>query len=82
MVGTTDDVVDRAQVEIYDVTERRTTEDYVHIETLLQSTLDEIEKISATGGIGTGIPTGFQQLDEITNGLHPGQMVTVAGRPG
>ncbi|MDT4913464.1 MAG: replicative helicase, partial [Pseudonocardiales bacterium] len=52
------------------------------IETLLQSTLDEIEKISSNGGIGTGIPTGFQQLDEITNGLHPGQMVTVAGRPG
>src|SRR4051794_1140957 len=82
VVGSVDDVVDRAQVEIYDVTERRTSDDYVHIETLLQSTLDEIEKISATGGIGTGIPTGFQQLDEITNGLHPGQMVTVAGRPG
>ncbi len=82
VLGSTDDVVDRAQVEIYDVTERRTNEDYVHIETLLQSTLDEIEKISATGGIGTGIPTGFQRLDEITNGLHPGQMITVAGRPG
>ena len=80
--GSIDDVVDRAQVEIYDVTERRTAEDYVHIGTLLESTLDEIERISATGGIGTGIPTGFQQLDEITNGLHPGQMVTVAGRPG
>ncbi|MFN2562058.1 MAG: replicative DNA helicase [Jatrophihabitans sp.] len=82
VVGSVDDVVDRAQAEIYDVTERRTAEDYVHIETLLQSTLDEIEKISSNGGIGTGIPTGFQQLDEITNGLHPGQMVTVAGRPG
>src|SRR4051794_25384573 len=82
VVGSVDDVVDRAQAEIYEVTERRTSEDYVHIETLLQSTLDEIEKISATGGIGMGIPTGFQQLDEITNGLHPGQMVTVAGRPG
>jgi replicative DNA helicase len=82
VLGSVDDVVDRAQAEIYDVTERRTSEDYVHIETLLQVTLDEIEKISATGGIGTGIPTGFQHLDEITNGLHPGQMVTVAGRPG
>ena len=80
--GTIDDVVDRAQVEIYDVTERRTSEDYVHIGALLEGTLDEIERISANGGIGTGIPTGFQQLDEITNGLHPGQMVTVAGRPG
>jgi replicative DNA helicase len=82
LVGTVDDIVDRAQAEIYEVTERRTSEDYVHIETLLQDTLDEIEKISSTGGIGTGIPTGFAQLDEITNGLHPGQMITVAGRPG
>jgi replicative DNA helicase len=82
IVGSVDDVVDRAQVEIYDVTERRTSEDFVHIETLLQSTLDEIETISASGGVGTGIPTGFHQLDEITNGLHPGQMITVAGRPG
>jgi replicative DNA helicase len=82
VVGSVDDVVDRAQAEIYDVTERRTSEDYIRIESLLQATLDEIEKISATGGIGTGIPTGFQNLDEITNGLHPGQMVTVAGRPG
>ncbi len=82
ITGTVDDVVDRAQAEVYDVTERRTSEDYVHIETLLQPTLDEIDKISSTGGIGTGIPTGFQQLDEYTNGLHPGQMITVAGRPG
>jgi replicative DNA helicase len=82
IVGSVDDVVDRAQAEIYDVTERRTSEDYVHIESLLQGTMDEIDRISATGGIGTGIPTGFSRLDEITNGLHAGQMITVAGRPG
>jgi replicative DNA helicase len=82
IAGTVDGVVDRAQAEIYEVTERRTSEDYVHIESLLQPTLDEIDKISSTGGIGTGIPTGFHQLDEYTNGLHPGQMITVAGRPG
>jgi replicative DNA helicase len=82
VTGTVDDVVDRAQAEIYEVTERRTSEDYVHIDSLLQSTLDEIEKIASTGGVGAGLPTGFQQLDEITNGLHPGQMITIAGRPG
>src|ERR1700759_5253689 len=82
IVGSVDDVVDRAPAESYDVTDRRTSEDYVHIETLLQGTMDEIDRISATGGIGTGIPTGFSRLDEITNGLHPGQMITVAGRPG
>ena len=80
--GSVDDVVDRASSEVYEVTERRRSDDYVHVETLLEATMDEIERISATGGIGTGIPTGFRQLEEITNGLHPGQMVTVAGRPG
>jgi replicative DNA helicase len=82
ITGTVDDVVDRAQAEVYEVTERRTSEDYIHIEELLQPTLDEIDKISSTGGIGMGIPTGFHQLDEYTNGLHPGQMITIAGRPG
>ncbi len=37
LVGSVDDVVDRAQAEVYEVTERRTSEDYVHIESLLQS---------------------------------------------
>ena len=82
VLGSVDAVVDRAQAEVYDVTERRSSEDYVHIQSLLQPTMDEIDRISATGGIGTGIPTGFSRLDEITNGLHPGQMVTLAGRPG
>ena len=30
----------------------------------------------------TGVPTGFAELDELTNGLHPGQMIIVAARPG
>jgi replicative DNA helicase len=77
-----DGVVDRAQAEIYAVTERRSSEDYVQIHTLLQPTLDEIETIATNGGVGLGIPTGFRELDEITNGLQGGQMITVAGRPG
>jgi len=81
MAGTVDDVVDRAQAEIYEVTERRTSEDYVRIEDLLQSTMDELERIQVNDGHG-GVPTGFEQLDEMLHGLHPGQMVVVAGRPG
>ncbi len=80
--GSVDEIVDRAQAEVYEVTERRTAEDYIRIEDLLQETMDEIDRISSNGGIGTGIPTGFTELDQITNGLHPGQMITVAGRPG
>ena len=76
------EIVDRAQAEIYDVTERRTTEDFVALEELLQPTMDEIDAIASAGGISRGVPTGFTELDEVTNGLHPGQMIIVAARPG
>jgi replicative DNA helicase len=76
------EVVDRAQAEIYDVADRRTTEDFVALEDLLQPTMDEIDAIASNGGISRGVPTGFTELDEVTNGLHPGQMIIVAARPG
>ncbi|MGV9709577.1 replicative DNA helicase [Gordonia sp. NPDC003424] len=76
------EVVDRAQAEVYEVTERRTAEDYVPLEELLQPTMDEIDSIASRGGLSLGVPTGFVDLDKITNGLHPGQMIIVAARPG
>ncbi|WP_428829416.1 replicative DNA helicase [Prauserella rugosa] len=80
--GDINEVVDRAQAAIYEVTERRTSEDYVPLEELLQPTMDEIDAIASRGGDAQGIPTGFADLDEVTNGLHPGQMIIVAARPG
>ncbi|GAB3009217.1 replicative DNA helicase [Mycobacterium bourgelatii] len=76
------EVVDRAQAEIYDVADRRLSEDFVPLEDLLQPTMDEIDAIASNGGIARGVPTGFTELDELTNGLHPGQMIIVAARPG
>ena len=76
------DVVDRAQAAIYEVTERSTSEDYVALEELLQPTMDEIDAIASRGGVALGVPTGFVDLDAATNGLHPGQMIVVAARPG
>jgi replicative DNA helicase len=78
----TDDLVDLAQQAVYDVTERRVSEDFVRLEDLLQPTLDEIEAVGAQGGAMTGIPTGFTDLDRLLNGLHAGQLIIVAGRPG
>ena len=79
--GNVDDAVDRAQAEIYNVTERRTSEDYLPLSAIMEGTLDEIEAIGSRDGEMIGVPTGFQDLDGITHGLHPGQMVIVAGRP-
>ncbi|MEB3371155.1 replicative DNA helicase [Saccharopolyspora sp. S2-29] len=77
-----EEVVDRAQASIYDVTERKASEDYHALEELLQPTMDEIDAIASRGGESQGIPTGFADLDALTNGLHAGQMIIVAARPG
>ncbi|MFI6534537.1 replicative DNA helicase [Nonomuraea sp. NPDC050547] len=76
-----DDLVDRAQAEIYKVTERRTSEDYRPLSEIMPGALDELEAIGSRGGHMVGVPTGFQDLDQLTNGLHPGQMIVVAARP-
>src|ERR1700736_2592124 len=76
------EVVDRAQAEIYDVADRRLSEDFVPLEDLLQPTMDEIDAIASSGGVSRGVLTGFTELDDVTNGLHPGQMIIVAARPG
>ena len=80
--GGVDDTVDRAQQAIYDVTERRSSEDYTLLEQLMQPTMDELEAIGSRGGSMSGVPTGFVDLDGLTNGLHPGQLIVIAGRPG
>lgn len=80
--GEVDEVVDRAQAEIYAVTERRSSEDYLPLAEIMEGTLDEIEAIGSRGGTMVGVPTGFTDLDGLTNGLHPGQLVVVAARPG
>ena len=77
--GEVDEIVDRAQAEIYQVTERR-DQDYVVLEELLQPTMDDIDAIAMAGGQAAGVPTGFADLDNLTNGLYPGQMIM--WRPG
>jgi replicative DNA helicase len=77
-----DDLVDLAQQAVYDVTERRISEDFAILADLLQPALDEIEAVGTRDGVMVGVPTGFGDLDRLLNGLHPGQLIVVAGRPG
>ncbi|MCW2574211.1 MAG: dnaB, partial [Modestobacter sp.] len=80
--GDVDDIVDRAQQEIYDVTEKRMSEDYSRLADVLQPTMDELDAIASRGGVSRGVPTGIRDLDELTNGLQAGQMIVIAARPG
>ena len=79
--GDVDDLVNAAQSEVYAVTERRTSEDYLPVGQLIEATVDEIEAAGHRGEGMIGVPTGFADLDRLTNGLHPGQMIVLAARP-
>ncbi|MDA2806154.1 replicative DNA helicase [Nocardiopsis suaedae] len=79
--GEVDDIVDQAQAEVFRVAEKRTGEDYLPLSDIMPGALDEIEAISAHDGSMTGVPTGFTDFDQLTNGLHAGQMVIIAARP-
>lgn len=76
------EVLARAQAEMFEATNGRRTEDFVALEELLQPTMDELETIQNDGGIARGVPTGFHDIDEVLNGLHGGQMIIIAARPG
>ncbi|MFF0521238.1 replicative DNA helicase [Actinomadura nitritigenes] len=76
-----DEVLDRAQAEVFAIAEKRAGEDYVPLSEIMPGALDEIEAIGSRGGQMVGCPTGFADLDALTNGLHPGQMIVVAARP-
>ncbi len=79
--GDVEDIVNAAQAEVYSVADKRGGEDYHAIGDLIEATVDEIEVATGRSGEMTGVPTGFTDLDSLTNGLHPGQMIVVAARP-
>ncbi|MDO5633408.1 MAG: replicative DNA helicase [Micrococcus sp.] len=79
--GEVEEIVNEAQSEIYKVAENRQSEDYVKLSEIMESTVDEIEAAGNRDGTLTGVPTGFYDFDELTQGLHGGQMIVIAARP-
>ncbi|MHA6669704.1 replicative DNA helicase [Homoserinimonas sp. A447] len=75
------DLVNNAQAEIYGVTGGVEAEDFIPLTVAVTTAIDEIEAAKGRDGSMTGVPTGFAELDELTNGLHPGQLIIIAARP-
>jgi replicative DNA helicase len=79
--GDVADIADRAQAEIYAATDDRDQEEAVGGFKLMELTVDGLETASGNQGDITGVPTGFADLDILTRGLQPGQLVLIAARP-
>lgn len=77
----TEEIINAAQAEMFSVTQHGISEDYRPINEIVDATLEELDKIASNDGSLLGLPTGFRDLDELTNGFQAGQMIIVAARP-
>jgi replicative DNA helicase len=75
------ELLDRAEQNIFAISEEGTEQDFVLMGDLLPHTFTEIEEFHRRGGQITGLGTGFTELDTVTAGLHKGDLIIVAGRP-
>jgi replicative DNA helicase len=76
-----DAVLELAEKNIFDLSQRQKTGDFVHIKEALVGTLENIEETQKNNSRITGVPTGFVDLDTITAGLQKADLVLVAARP-
>jgi replicative DNA helicase len=77
----TDEVMDDAERRIFQVADKRIRSGFVPLSELVRDSFATIEKLQSHKGMVTGVPTGFTELDEMTSGLQPGDLVIIAARP-
>src|SRR5215212_10832595 len=74
-------LLDEAERAIFAIAEDRIRAGFVPLRDLVQSSFSTIEKLQQHKGMVTGVPTGFVDLDEMTSGLQPSDLILVAARP-
>jgi len=77
----TDTILDKAQQQIFQLRENSASQDFIDIKSILHPTVEHIENLSQHHGDVVGIPSGFKQFDDITNGFQNSDLVIIAGRP-
>ena len=75
------ELLDAAEHRIFEVNQSRGSEGFTRIKELLWPTMERIELLHRGGESITGVPSGFKDLDEITAGFQPSDLIIVAGRP-
>jgi replicative DNA helicase len=80
-IGETTELVDRAEQIVFDLSQERVRGDFDHIGPLLTESFERITKLYEAGVDVTGVPSGFRDLDRLTSGFQPGNLVILAARP-
>jgi replicative DNA helicase len=80
-LGEPADLVDRAEQIVFELSQSRVSTEFTHIEALLKESFERITALYEAGEEITGVPTGFRDIDRLTSGFQPGNLVIVAARP-
>ena len=79
--GDAQDLVDRAEQVIFELSQSRVTGEFAHIEGLLKESFERITALYEAGEEITGVPSGFRDIDRLTSGFQPGNLIIMAARP-
>ncbi len=74
-------LLDQAEARIFGITDQRIRQGFTSIRDLLKPTFDNIQKLFERKVQVTGVPTGWDDLDKLTSGWQPGDLIILAGRP-
>ena len=76
-----DELMQEAEGSLFELSQKNMRQDYMQIDPVVQQAVEILQKASASSGGLTGIPTGYNKLDDITSGWQPSDLVIIAGRP-
>jgi replicative DNA helicase len=76
-----DDLLDKSEELIFQVARRRTHQSYVALKDVLVETLEKLEYMASHGGETVGVPSGLGDLDRLTSGFQPSDLIILAARP-
>ena len=79
--GDEDEILEEAERRVFEITNSKSTADYVPIRQVVKNAIEKIGKAAKTDGVVTGVATGFTDLDYKTAGLQPSDLVLIAARP-
>ncbi|MBA3659920.1 MAG: replicative DNA helicase [Gemmatimonadales bacterium] len=79
--STANDLLDTAESRIFQISQSRGSEGFTRIKEMLWPTMERIETLQKSGKAITGVPSGFLDLDALTSGFQPSELVVIAARP-
>ncbi len=76
-----DDILDKAEHSIFEISENKVRPAFSPIREIVKDSFRSIEDLYARKELITGVPTGFEKIDDLTSGLQKSELIIIAGRP-